>query len=94
MLENPLPKLIGDKRRLLQVLINLVKNSLKFTNKGSISIGVRYDEKQSLLEVAVNDTGVGIKPEEIKHLFQKFGKLHRTAEINSQGIGLGLLIVK
>ena len=68
---------------MLQVLINLVKNSLKFTNRGSIEIGVSYKEKHSLLEVAVKDTGVGIKPEEIKYLFQKFGKLHRTAEINS-----------
>ena len=46
------------------------------------------------MEVAVRDTGVGIGPKEIPHLFKKFGKLYRTAEINSQGIGLGLLIVK
>jgi len=42
----------------------------------------------------VKDTGIGINREEIPNLFKKFGKLHRTAEMNSTGIGLGLLIVK
>ena len=86
--------LIGDQRRLLQVLINLVKNSLKFTQKGSIEILVRYHHWNSTLEVSVKDTGAGISAEDIPHLFQKFGKLHRTADQNCQGIGLGLLIVK
>ena len=86
--------LIGDQRRLLQVLINLVKNSLKFTQKGCIEIQVRYHKWDSTLEVSVKDTGAGIAAEDIPHLFQKFGKLHRTADQNSQGIGLGLLIVK
>lgn len=53
-----------------------------------------YDRFNSLLRVEVEDTGVGIKREDLPRLFNKFGKLHRTAVINSQGIGLGLLIVK
>ena len=44
--------------------------------------------------VHVKDSGVGIEAEDIPKLFSKFGKLHRTADINSEGIGLGLTIVK
>ena len=64
-----LPILIGDKRRLLQVLINLVKNALKFTEEGSIHIQARYDEQSRSFEVAVKDSGVGIMPEDIPNLF-------------------------
>ena len=46
------------------------------------------------LIVHVEDTGVGIEADDISKLFSKFGKLHRTADINSEGLGLGLTIVK
>lgn len=91
---NNLPRLIGDERRLKQVLINLVKNALKFTSKGLIAVKATYDTSMQCLIVHVQDTGVGIEAEDIPKLFSKFGKLHRTAEINSEGIGLGLTIVK
>ena len=90
----PLPKLYGDERRFLQCLINLVKNALKFTHEGTIRLKVLFDSMQSILQVRVEDTGVGIDKTDLPHLFQKFGKLHRTAEQNSTGIGLGLHIVK
>ena len=93
MLEK-LPRLIGDKRRLLQVLINLLKNAVKFTSSGKIKVTARYENQSQLLTVAVHDTGMGIAQEEIPNLFKKFGKLQRTACINSHGIGLGLMIVK
>ena len=89
-----LPRLIGDKRRLLQVLINLLKNALKFTLEGSITVIADYTPDTRVLGVEVKDTGVGIAEEDLPNLFQKFGKLHRTADMNSQGIGLGLMIVK
>ena len=89
-----LPRLLGDKRRLLQVLINLLKNALKFTLEGSITVIADYTPDTRVLGVKVKDTGVGIAEEDLPNLFQKFGKLHRTADMNSQGIGLGLMIVK
>mmetsp|Transcript_15798 Transcript_15798/g.21381 ORF Transcript_15798/g.21381 Transcript_15798/m.21381 type:complete len:83 (+) Transcript_15798:198-446(+) len=78
----------------MQVLINLLKNALKFTNSGSIKIEAAYDAYQTMFYVKVHDTGVGIDSEDMPSLFRKFGKLQRTAEMNSQGIGLGLTIVK
>mmetsp|Transcript_15543 Transcript_15543/g.21062 ORF Transcript_15543/g.21062 Transcript_15543/m.21062 type:complete len:122 (-) Transcript_15543:67-432(-) len=85
---------MGDKRRLLQVMINLVKNALKFTHSGSILIKVLYMASCQSLQVHVKDTGSGITADELPRLFKKFGKLHRTAAQNSNGIGLGLLISK
>ena len=78
----------------MQVLINLVKNANKFTDKGFILIQVQYDWESQTLMASVRDTGLGLSQDEIPALFNKFGKLHRTAEINSAGIGLGLTIVK
>jgi len=75
-------------------LINLVKNALKFTNSGFILIRALFDETSDYLVVQVQDSGAGISTDEIPRLFSKFGKLQRTAEMNSHGIGLGLLIVK
>ena len=89
-----LPKLIGDQRRLTQVLLNIIKNATKFTLRGSIDVKANYDAQSSVLIVHVKDTGAGIAPEDIPKLFSRFGKLHRTAEMNHEGIGLGLTIVK
>ena len=86
--------MIGDERRLKQVLINLVKNALKFTTQGEIKIMINYRRQEKLLVVHVQDTGAGIAEDDFPQLFTRFGKLHRTAEINSEGIGLGLTIVK
>ena len=84
--------LYGDELRLKQVLINLVKNALKFTYRGRVRMYIAYDEVEKILSVNVVDNGRGITAEEIPNLFQKFGKLKRTADDNHEGIGLGLLI--
>ena len=71
-----------------------MKNALKFTKKGQISLFVAFDAIQSKLRVAVADTGVGIKPEEHETLFEMFGRVHRTADENHEGLGMGLVICK
>ena len=75
-----IPLLLGDVRRFKQVLINLVKNALKFTSSGTVEIMASYLVSQSsndenLLVVHVKDTGRGILLEDIPKLFTKFGKL-------------------
>ena len=78
-----LPKLIGDERRIKQIMINLIRNALKFTQAGFISLQVIYNGWPSnKLTIAVQDTGVGISAEERPSLFTRFGKLLRTASIN------------
>ena len=73
-------------------MINLVKNALKFSLKGNVRIFAAYEEDEQILKVQVVDDGKGIKSEDISKLFSYFGKLKRTANINSEGIGMGLMI--
>ena len=75
--------------------MNLIKNAMKFTQNGQIEVFATYDENpESTLTVKVKDTGVGIAAQDMDQLFTRFGKLQRTATINSEGLGLGLTIVK
>ena len=91
-----IPFLYGDKRRIKQILMNLIKNALKFTKQGTIVIKAEYIElvNSPELKVQITDTGLGIAEGDMNKLFTRFGKLQRTASINSEGIGLGLTIVQ
>ena len=76
-------------------MINLVRNALKFTAKGSIDIRACYwPDPYNFLVIHIRDSGVGIAQEDLSKLFTRFGKLQRTASLNDDGIGLGLTIVK
>ncbi|MEI8350042.1 MAG: ATP-binding protein [Candidatus Omnitrophota bacterium] len=89
-LSAPLPKVIFDRDRMIQVLSNLVNNAIKFTQKGSITITA---EKESQgLHVAVIDTGIGIKQEDIARLFHSFEQLETPDNAKIEGTGLGLAI--
>ncbi|MCF8277647.1 MAG: PAS domain S-box protein [Flavobacteriales bacterium] len=82
-----------DRRRLTQVLSNLVRNAIKFTDKGSVSVSVEVDA-DNLLLIKVADTGQGIPKEDQKKLFQDFSQLQHTTAQNLEGTGLGLSISK
>ena len=71
-----------------------MKNALKFTHGGFIKVKATYKEEEQLLKIQVIDNGKGIKEEEKVRLFTMFGKLQRTADVNQEGIGLGLTICK
>jgi len=86
-----------DKRRLQQVLINIQSNALKFTMKGGkvdVFYTVYKEKGVSFCEVQVKDTGMGIKREDQKKLFKLFGFIESTEQVNTRGIGLGLVISK
>ena len=70
----------------------MVKNALKFCRGGKIRVIMAFDEAEEMLKVHVVDTGKGIATEDVDRLFKMFGKLRRTAEMNHEGIGLGLMI--
>ena len=74
----------------------MTKNSLKFTaaTSGKIVIRAAYDSEAQMLQVCVSDNGTGVKESEQSTIFKKFGKLMRTSDMNSEGIGLGLTISK
>ena len=93
-MESRLPHLIGDERRLTQVLINLVKNALKFTRKGAIGVQVGFNPIEEELILHVEDSGVGISRSDFNKLFTRFGRLESSSPINPDGVGLGLEIVQ
>jgi len=78
----------ADKRRMSQVMSNLLSNALKFTKKGTITIKPKIDEDNDHLLISVNDTGSGIDPEILRELFSKF------VTTSFSGVGLGLFISK
>jgi len=91
---DPLPTIEADSRRLDQVLNNLVSNALKFTGEGgSIQLHARHDRRKGII-VRVQDTGVGIAPDEIAQLFQKYQQSASGKTSEHKGTGLGLVICK
>ena len=82
----------GDKDKSAEVFSNLVGNAVKFTEKGSITICVKV--KPGFVECSVADTGKGISPENLDHLFHKFEQFNRSAADGEKGTGLGLSISK
>jgi PAS domain S-box-containing protein len=84
-----LPDVWGDRSRVLQVFENLVGNAAKFTNEGSISLGARAEASEVVFWVA--DTGVGIAPEDLAHVFDRFWQ---ARGVKRSGAGLGLAIVR
>ncbi|KAI1083858.1 putative histidine kinase HHK1p [Whalleya microplaca] len=92
------PMLIyGDPVRLHQVLLNLIGNSLKFTEDGSITIGARIDSdlpEQAKLTFWVKDTGIGIPPKQLAKLFKPFSQADASTARKYGGSGLGLSICK
>jgi PAS domain S-box-containing protein len=93
----PLPQTIHtDGNRIRQVLVNLVGNAVKFTENGSIRIGVsflpQWRSDQSAVSVQVSDTGIGIRPDELSRLFQPFTQAESSTTRKFGGTGLGLAI--
>jgi signal transduction histidine kinase len=88
-----LPSMIGDRGRLAQVLDNLVSNALKFTGEGG-TVTVRASSVEGNAVIEVEDTGMGIAPEEQEQLFDRFFRSPEATERAIPGTGLGLTIAK
>ena len=81
-----------DKTKIKQILLNLLSNAVKFTNRGSVNLGVRRDGDSIVLEV--QDTGVGIKDEEMEAIWEDFRQLDQSRTRSFGGTGLGLSITR
>lgn len=90
-IQSPLPLVQADEDRIIQVLTNLLDNALKFTEHGG-AITVEAYTQNDMLEVAVVDTGSGIAPDELPHLFLQFYRGAASRPPEKQGMGLGLAI--
>lgn len=83
-------RLMGDGQRIGQVLINLIGNAIKFTNEGKVTLSIWSDQRY--LNFVVEDTGVGISPEKMDSLFQRFEQADNSISRRFGGTGLGLFI--
>ncbi|MCS6827368.1 MAG: GAF domain-containing sensor histidine kinase [Caldilinea sp.] len=93
-IEPDLPPLIGDERRLRQVLVNLLSNAIKFTPEGgSFGLEVERDKSHDCLALTVWDTGIGIEENDLQRLFQPFIQLDGRLNRRYEGTGLGLTLV-
>jgi len=89
-----LPPVRAERNQLSQVVTNLVGNAINYTDNGRVQV-VTYlapDRRQACLEV--KDTGMGIEPEDMPHLYERFYRGQRIGSSNIPGTGLGLAIVK
>lgn len=96
-IDNELPSiLIGDDVRLTQVIMNLLTNAVKYTEKGTVTLmmqKVSCDNQSVDIRVTVKDTGIGIKQEDMKGIFDSFQRLDEEQNRNIEGTGLGMAIV-
>ena len=89
--------LFGDEVRIKQILINLLNNAVKYTEKGSITLSIhchKTEDGKALLFYSVSDTGIGIRKENIPYLFDAFKRVDVKKNRYIEGTGLGLSIVK
>ena len=87
-----LPQAIGDERRIMQVLVNLVGNAIKFTDAGEVEVEAKLDRRRFV--VTVRDTGPGIAPEFRDRIFHEFQQADTSTTRPKEGAGLGLAISK
>jgi adenylate cyclase len=82
----------ADPTRLRQIIINLLSNACKFTDKGTVSLTVSHNKANEQIQFKVTDTGIGMKPEQLGKLFQEFSQADSSTTRKYGGTGLGLAI--
>ncbi|MCA9365461.1 hypothetical protein KC723_01070 [Candidatus Kaiserbacteria bacterium] len=84
----------ADLRKVQQIIHNLINNAFKYTPKGSITVYVHDDLVKKKIYVEIIDTGIGIKSESLRTLFQKFSRAENASDVNVEGTGLGLFVAQ
>ncbi|MCW8139528.1 MAG: PAS domain S-box protein, partial [Planctomycetota bacterium] len=89
-------ELVSDRRRVEQILLNLLNNAVKFTDRGGVTLSVEEVEAQTgpAVRLRVKDTGIGLSPEDLVSLFQPFRQLDHGLARQHEGTGLGLAICR
>lgn len=86
--DSPLPSTMTDRRRIVEVISNIIDNAIKYTDEGGITVSLLKDS--SFVKVSVKDTGVGIPKKELPYLFTKFSRGKDITRLSATGTGLGL----
>lgn len=99
-IDSPLGEMVGDQRRFEQILLNLLSNGIKFTERGSVTLAASRGENASphesasLLRIRIIDTGIGIRQADLALLFQPFSQIETGIARRHEGTGLGLAICR
>jgi signal transduction histidine kinase len=88
------PVILGDQKQITLVLTNLLNNAIDYTQTGSIHVTTVWDDVQNRVCIEVKDTGLGIPPREIDHVFERFYRASNVSQSTMPGTGLGLSLVK
>jgi signal transduction histidine kinase len=91
-LHDPIPLIHGDHKRMEQVLLNLLENAIRYTEKGSVVVRLAKQKEATIL--SVSDTGIGIPKDELPYIFERFYRVEKSRTREYGGTGLGLSIVK
>ena len=95
--DETLPRVLyGDDVRMKQIVTNLLTNAVKYTPKGSVRLRIAYERQNNdelLLKISVQDTGIGIRKEDMGKLFESFQRLDEEKNRNIEGTGLGLSLI-
>ncbi len=87
-------QVVGDEKRIEQVIVNLISNAFKFTQQGAVKLEINAHLPERQWTIAVSDTGIGIPPHAINLIFEEFRQLDGTSTRAYQGSGLGLAITR
>ncbi|NVK24730.1 MAG: response regulator, partial [Gammaproteobacteria bacterium] len=85
---------IGDPVRINQILLNITNNAIKFTNQGSVCLAALNNADKSIVTFIVSDTGIGMSPDAIERLFERFEQADRSTTRKYGGTGIGMTITK
>lgn len=94
VVEPGLPMVMADSHRIRQIVLNLVSNAIKFTEKGSVTIECMVTKRGDMVRVAVQDSGIGISPAALGYIFEAFRQADGSTTRRFGGTGLGLTIAK
>ena len=89
-----MPVVMSDPGKLKIILLNLINNAIKFTDQGEIRVSARLEPEHRKMVFGISDTGIGIAPEQLPLVFDKFWQLDSARTRTQSGIGMGLYIVK
>jgi len=96
--DKSIPRILeGDEYHIRQVMLNILNNAIKYTERGGVTVSISYektDEYLIMLHCAVSDTGIGIKSDDLEYIFRPFEHLEATRRFSNDGSGLGLSIVQ
>jgi len=95
--ENLPTAFMGDMKRIDQVVLNILTNAAKYTQEGSVTLSVHMDavtEELGILKISVSDTGIGIRKEDLEHIYDSFRRVDARKNLKVEGSGLGLSITK